>query len=102
MTYATELVRIRLKQGTTLERLKALRTEMAEQYTEHYGGSFDVQMYELEDGTYLDIWTWETRELAEAALGDTSKIPAFERWKSLVEVVSFDWAAEQDWGRHAR
>jgi hypothetical protein len=102
MTYATELVRIKLKEGTTLDRLKAVRIEMAEQYTEHYGGSFDVQMYELEDGTYLDVWTWATRELAEQALADTSGIPAFETWGSLVDVVSFDWAAEQDWGRHAR
>jgi hypothetical protein len=100
MPEATEVVRFKLKDGTTVEQLQELRVPMAQEYDAAFGGRFRAQLYSLEDGTFVDVWTWESRELAEAALGDTSKTPSFEKWGTLVEIVGFDWATPQDWGKH--
>jgi hypothetical protein len=96
---ATEVVRIRPKAGQE-ERLRALRAIMVAEYEAHWAGRFSTELYELEDGTWLDLWTWETRALAEEALASPGKTPAFEEWKTLVEPVAFDWAAPGAWGTH--
>jgi hypothetical protein len=99
---ATEVVRFKLKDGTTVQQLQELRVPMAQEYDDAFGGRFQARLYALEDGTFVDVWTWESRELAEAALADTSKTPSFEKWKTLVDIVSFDWATPASWGGHGR
>lgn len=97
---ATEVVRIRPKAGQE-ERLRGIRPAMVAEYEAHWPGRFSTDLYELEDGTWLDLWTWETRALADEALASPEKTPSFEEWKTLVDPVAFDWAAPGPWGTHS-
>jgi hypothetical protein len=42
------------------------------------------------DGTLVDIWVWDSREAAQAALDDGANIPGFAEWSEQVDVVSFE------------
>jgi hypothetical protein len=90
----TELVRIRPKDGAKA-RLIELRPLIMKEIDAKYPGSAEAFLYEAEDGTWLDVWNWATREDAEDALADPSKFPAFSEWLGLVDLVSFEWATPQ-------
>lgn len=102
MSEATEIVRITLKDGTTVDQLKEIRGRMETEFSQEYGGRFRAQLYALEDGSFVDVWTWESREIAEAALADPSDTPSFIEWAERVEIVGFDWATPEAWGRHGK
>jgi len=97
---AVEVVRIRPKDGSH-ERLRTLRDQMVAEYEAQWPGKFSTRLLELEDGTWLDLWTWQSRALAEDVLSRSDEeLPAFAEWKTLVEPVSFDWAGDLPWGAH--
>lgn len=96
---AIEVVRIRPKPGTH-DTLRAMRAQMVAEYEQHWPGQFRTQLLELEDGSWLDLWIWSTRELAERALAEEEKTPTFGEWRAHVEPVSFDWATALRWGAH--
>ncbi len=87
---AIEIVRIRPKDGA-IPRLRAIRAAMVGEHVERYGDRVRAELFECEDGTWVDVWRWSTRALAEEALGG-EPLPAFAEWLSLVEPVAFDWA----------
>lgn len=87
---AVEIVRIRPQEGAEA-RLMELRPRMIDEYRQIYGDRVSAQLFECEDGTWVDVWSWETRALAEDALANTSRTPAFEEWVTLVDDVAFDW-----------
>lgn len=58
-----------------------------------YSAGRRADLYELEDGQWLDLWAWENRELAEEALAREDLTPTFTIWKELAGPVGFEWAA---------
>lgn len=86
---AVELVRLKPKPGAK-ERLLEIRPTLLEQYRKHYQ-QFEAELTTTEDGSWIDIWTWEDRSFAEEALADTSRFPAFEEWVTLVDLESVTW-----------
>lgn len=53
-------------------------------------GVISALMADGGDGTFVDIWVWNSREEAQAALDDGANIPGFVEWGENVEVVSFE------------
>jgi len=96
---AVEVVRIRPQDGAQ-ERLRAIREQLVAEYERHWPGQFRTRLLELEDGTWLDLWAWSSRELAERALAEEEKTPTFGEWRTLVEPLGFDWAVAPAWGTH--
>ncbi len=86
---AIEIVHIRPKPGA-LDRLLEIRPQLMAQYRKLYP-AVTAELTRAEDGTLYDIWTWEAKHMAEEALADTSRIPAFREWETLVDLLSLTW-----------
>ena len=86
-----EIVRIRPKDGA-IPRLQELRPRILEEIEARYPGSASTQLFELEDGSWVDVWSWMSRADAEDAIANPAQFPSFVEWLDLVEPVGFDWA----------
>lgn len=67
-----------------------LRPMMVSEHQARYP-SATAQLYALEDGSWMDVWVWPTREEAAEALADETLSPAFNEWQTLVELISLNW-----------
>jgi hypothetical protein len=89
-----EIVRIRPKDAAAETRLLEIRDDMVQSYRQHFPAFVSCRMLRPEeDGTWVDLWYWTSKEGAEHALANTQLTPLFEEWGQLVEMVSFEWAA---------
>lgn len=86
----TEIVHIKPKPNSAA-RLKELRPTILAEYKERYP-NVTAALYEVDDGTWVDIWTWTDRAEADEALADATISPAFGEWLTLVELISLKWA----------
>lgn len=94
-TPCVEVVRVRPKPGAE-ERLLELRPAILKEINDHYPRGATAQLLKLEDGTWLDLYSWTAREDAEDALTDPSRFTAFSEWLTLTELVSFEWSQRID------
>lgn len=86
---ATEFVHLKPKPGAEAE-LMELRPKVISEHLARYP-AITAELYELEDGTWMDVWVWPNREQAEEALADETLSPAFNKWQTLVDLYSIKW-----------
>lgn len=87
-----EIVKLRLKDLPPSKLVSAHERSATDIRTRH-PGLVASSLARLDDGTYVDILSWASREDAQAALDGGSEIPGFVAWSELiVEILSFDMA----------
>ena len=73
------------------EAFLAERDAMSEAAKERFEGFVDEMLVKLEDGSYLSIWTWETREHCDQAMVRIDQVPLVTSWLAHIEKdVSMD------------
>lgn len=85
-----QMVRIRPNDGVTEERLLEVRPRFTGGFRADYDDFVDARLHRMEDGTYLDLWRWATKDAAEHSLARRELYPGFQEWSQLVEVISFE------------
>ena len=70
-----EIVHARIRPGIE-EELRARRPALEAAVRERLPGLLDIKLVRLDDGTYLDVLRWESREAADAAVEQFASIPA--------------------------
>ncbi|HWH26299.1 MAG TPA: hypothetical protein VNT53_06615 [Pseudolysinimonas sp.] len=65
--YNAEVVHIRPTSADAREELLRIRPQMLAEYDVECKGKYSALLHEPEDGSFVDIWTWESHELAEYA-----------------------------------
>jgi hypothetical protein len=88
-----EIVRIRPKEGAETKLLE-IRDALVQSFRDIYPGFVGCTLVRPEEGgTWVDLWYWETRAIAEEALAKAGeRNPLFVEWSELVEMVEFEWA----------
>jgi heme-degrading monooxygenase HmoA len=74
MTEFYDVVHAKVRDGAEAEMLER-RPALEAGVKEKLPGLLDIKLVRLEDGTYLDILRWESREAADAAIEKFGEIP---------------------------
>ena len=69
-----DVVHAKVRDGLEDEMLRR-RPELEKGVKEKLPGLLDIRLVRLEDGTYIDILRWESREAADAAIDKFGEIP---------------------------
>ena len=69
-----EVVHARVRDGAEEEMLSR-RPALEAGVRAKLPGLLDIRLVRLDDGTYLDVLRWESRELADAAIEKFAEIP---------------------------
>jgi heme-degrading monooxygenase HmoA len=69
-----EVVHARVRDGAEEEMLSR-RPALEAGVREKLPGLLDIRLIRLEDGTYIDLLRWESREAADAAVEKFAEIP---------------------------
>jgi hypothetical protein len=67
------------------EAFLAERDAMSEAAKGRFEGFVDEVLVKLEDGSYLSIWTWETREHCDQAMVEIDRVPLVTSWLAHIE-----------------
>ena len=89
MAQCVEIVRIRPKPGSE-QKLQEIWPRFIADTKRLHPSVVEAILLDAGDGTFVDIWVWESREKAQAALDDGANIPGFVEWGEHVDVVSFE------------
>lgn len=73
------------------EAMLAVRPAMIDAVRARFPGMLDAQLVHLDDGSWLDIVTWSSREEAERAATGFSAIPEAAAMSGLLEEVLSFW-----------
>ena len=93
-----EIVRSRVRPGTEEEMLR-LRPRMIAAVRRRFPELIDASLVRLDDGTWLDIVRWRSREAAERAATAFGEIPEARAMGDLIqEVVSFEHGVDAEPG----
>jgi phage tail protein X len=66
-----------------LDELIARRAALIDAIRAAHPGLAEARLTRLDDGTFIDIWRWDTAEERKAALKDMAKYPQARAAKSL-------------------
>jgi heme-degrading monooxygenase HmoA len=69
-----DVVHAKVRDGAEEEMLRR-RPALEEGVKKKLPGLLDIRLVRLEDGTYLDILRWESREAADAAIDKFAEVP---------------------------
>jgi hypothetical protein len=69
-----EVVHARTREGAEDEMLKR-RPVLEAAVRDKLPGLLDIRLVRLDDGTFLDVLRWESREAADAAVEEFAEIP---------------------------
>jgi heme-degrading monooxygenase HmoA len=69
-----EIVHAKVREGAEEEMLRR-RPDLEAGVKEKLSGLLDIRLVRLEDGSYLDILRWESREAADAAMEQFAEVP---------------------------
>ena len=69
-----EVVHAGVRDGAEHEMLER-RPELEAGVREKFAGLLDIRLVRLDDGTYLDVLRWESREAADAAIEKFADVP---------------------------
>jgi heme-degrading monooxygenase HmoA len=69
-----EIVHARVREGAEEEMLSR-RPALEAGVREKLPGLLDIRLVRLDDGTYLDVLRWESREAADAAIQKFAEVP---------------------------
>ncbi len=72
----------------------ALRPAMINAVRDRCPGMLDAQLVHLDDGTWLDIVTWDSREAVRRAAGEFPTIPEAGAMAGLLEEIVSFWHGE--------
>ena len=90
MNEVYEVVRSRVRAGCEQEML-ALRPEMVAAVRKRFPDLLEARLVRMDDGTWLDIVRWRSREAAEQAAAAFAEVPEARQMAALVEeVLAFD------------
>ena len=93
MSVVYEVVHSRIRVDAEADML-ALRPAMINAVRDRCPGMLNAQLVHLDDGTWLDIVTWESREAVERAAAEFPSIPEAAAMAGLLdEIISF-WHGE--------
>ena len=84
MSTTLEIGRFSVRAGQEQEFL-AKRTAMLKASKEHFPGLIDATLAKLDDGTYVDIVLWETRDACHAAFEQAENVAAVAEWLAHVD-----------------
>lgn len=91
-----EVVRSRVRAGAEEEMLR-LRPRMIAAVRERFPELLDARLVQLDDGSWLDLVQWSSREAAEQASAAFAEIPEAAAMGALVEeVISFEHGVERE------
>ncbi len=91
MPRTMEIARFRVRKGQE-EAFLAERGAMREAARATFDGFVDEMLVELEDGSYLTIWTWAGREFCDRAMARADQVAPVASWLGHVEEdVSMDF-----------
>lgn len=83
-----EVVHAGVREGAEEEMLRR-RPELEAGVKEKLPGLLDIHLVRLDDGTYLDVLRWESREAADAAIEKFADVPeAMEIHGFLTETLA--------------
>ena len=86
MPNCLEAIRFTVKPGCE-EELLSLRDRMLADVRAKHDGLLRAELCRLDDGTYLDVLLWESKDHAERANADQENIAGFLAWVSNVQEV---------------
>lgn len=90
MSVTYEVVRSKVRPGREGEMLE-LRPRMIAAVRERFPELLDAQLVRMEDGTWMDLVSWSSREAAEKAAAAMEDIPEAAAMAGLLEeIVSFE------------
>jgi len=91
-----EVVRTRVRAGAEEEMLR-LRPRMIAAVRERFPELLDARLVQLDDGSWLDLVRWTSREAAERAAAAFPEIPeAVAMGALLEEVISFEHGVDRE------
>ena len=98
MSVIYEVVRSRVRAGAEEEMLQ-LRPRMIEAVRSRFPELLDARLVQMDDGSWLDIVQWTSREAAERAAVSIPEVPEAAAMMGLVEeVVSFEHGVDREPG----
>ncbi len=96
MAVVYEVVRSRVRAGAEEEMLR-LRPRMIAAVRERFPELIDARLVQLDDGSWLDLVQWSSREAAERAAASFAEIPEAAAMGALIEeVVSFEHGVDRE------
>lgn len=96
MAVVYELVRSRVRTGAEDEMLQ-LRPRMIAAVRERFPELIDARLVRLDDGSWLDLVEWTSREAAERAAASMAEIPEAAAMAELIEeIVSFEHGVDSE------
>ena len=96
MSAVYEVVRSRVRTGAEEEMLR-LRPLMIAAVRDRFPDLLDARLVQMDDGSWLDIVQWRSREAADRAAASVAEIPEAASVMALVEeVMSFEHGVERE------
>lgn len=96
MAEVYEVVRSRVRPGAEQEMLR-LRPRMIDAVRLRFPELLEARLLHMDDGTWLDIVRWSSREAAERAAAAMSHIPEAAAMAELLEeLVSFEHGTDRE------
>ena len=96
MSEVYEIVRSRVPADLEEEML-ALRPRMIAAMKERFPALVDARLLKLDDGTWMDVVRWRSREAAERAAREFGEVPEARAMGALVEqVLSFEHGVDRE------
>ena len=95
MSAVYELVRSRIRAGAE-EQMLELRPRMIAAVRERFTDLQDAHLLQLDDGSWLDVVRWGSRESAERAAATMQDIPEAAAMMGFIEeILSFEHGVER-------
>ena len=96
MSVVYELVRSRIRPEAEEDMLR-LRPRMISAVRERFPELLDARLVQLDDGSWLDLVRWSSREAAERAAASMAEIPEAAAMAELLdEIVSFEHGVDRE------
>jgi hypothetical protein len=91
-----EVVRSRVRPGAEEDMLR-LRPQMISAVRARFPELLDARLVQLDDGSWLDLVQWSSREAAERAAASMGEIPEAAAMAELLdEIVSFEHGVDRE------
>ena len=96
MSVVYEVVRGRVRPGAEQDMLR-LRPRMIAAVRQRFPELLDARLVQLDDGSWLDLVQWSSREAAERAAAAMPEIPEAAAMMELIdEIVSFEHGVDRE------
>jgi hypothetical protein len=96
MSYVYEVVRSRVRAGAEEEMLR-LRPRMIAAVQERFPDLVDARLIQMDDGSWMDVVRWRSREAAEQAAAAMPEIPEAAAMMGLIEeIVAFEHGLDRE------